>query len=98
MIPTHQQAVEIGRKGGLIGGLVKSPKKAVSSRENGKSGGRPTKAEYILETLNPVTGEWELLFDQRFGIVKVRELARDLRRDFPQLKYRYRDISKRPIM
>lgn len=33
----------VGRKGGLIGGLSRSPAKVAAVRENGKLGGRPRK-------------------------------------------------------
>ena len=33
----------IGRKGGQIGGKVRSPAKLEAARENGKKGGRPKK-------------------------------------------------------
>ena len=36
-------AAILGKKGGLIGGKAKTEKKAASSRENGKLGGRPRK-------------------------------------------------------
>ncbi len=33
----------LGKKGGLVGGKAKSPRKAATSRENGARGGRPKK-------------------------------------------------------
>jgi general stress protein YciG len=37
----NPHAVALGRKGGKIGGRVKSDAKAAAARENGKRGGRP---------------------------------------------------------
>jgi len=37
----NPHAVALGRRGGQIGGAVKSAIKALAARENGKRGGRP---------------------------------------------------------
>ena len=37
----NPHAVALGRKGGQIGGAVRSAIKALAARENGKKGGRP---------------------------------------------------------
>jgi hypothetical protein len=41
----NPHAVALGRKGGKVGGLARTPKKARSSRRNGKLGGRPKKVQ-----------------------------------------------------
>lgn len=41
----NPHAVALGRKGGRIGGAVKTHLKAQAARENGKKGGRPKKAK-----------------------------------------------------
>jgi general stress protein YciG len=40
----NPHAVALGRKGGQIGGAVRSAIKALAARENGKKGGRPRTA------------------------------------------------------
>ena len=40
----NPHAVALGRKGGQIGGAVRSAIKALAARENGKKGGRPRNA------------------------------------------------------
>lgn len=40
-----QNAVKLGRKGGLVGGLSKSKAKVEASRKNGALGGRPKKQQ-----------------------------------------------------
>ena len=39
----NPHAVALGRRGGQIGGAVKSAIKTLAARENGKKGGRPPK-------------------------------------------------------
>lgn len=41
---------------GKLGGSVKSDTKAISSRENGKLGGRPRKINQVESTINQTTG------------------------------------------
>lgn len=38
-----RHAAALGKKGGKVGGLSKSPAKTAAARENGKKGGRPRK-------------------------------------------------------
>jgi general stress protein YciG len=40
----NPHAVALGRKGGQIGGAVRSAIKTLAARENGKKGGRPRTA------------------------------------------------------
>jgi hypothetical protein len=40
----NPHAVALGRRGGQIGGAVRSAIKALAARENGKKGGRPRNA------------------------------------------------------
>ena len=40
----NPHAVALGRRGGQIGGAVKSAIKTLAARENGKKGGRPRNA------------------------------------------------------
>jgi hypothetical protein len=46
----NQHAVALGKKGGKIGGLSRSPAKIATAKANGKKGGRPKK---IVEPANP---------------------------------------------
>jgi hypothetical protein len=39
----NPHAVALGRRGGQIGGAVRSVSKALAARENGRKGGRPRK-------------------------------------------------------
>jgi general stress protein YciG len=39
----NKHAVALGRKGGKIGGAVKSPAKSAAAQANGQKGGRPRK-------------------------------------------------------
>jgi hypothetical protein len=43
MSTKNPHAVALGRKGGKIGGAVKSPAKSAAARTNGAKGGRPRK-------------------------------------------------------
>jgi general stress protein YciG len=43
----NPHAVALGRKGGKVGGKVKSEKKAAAARLNGRKGGRPLKSKPI---------------------------------------------------
>jgi hypothetical protein len=41
--PKNPHAIALGRKGGKVGGAVKSPAKSAAARTNGAKGGRPRK-------------------------------------------------------
>lgn len=45
MTAKNPHAVALGRRGGQVGGKVKSEAKAAAARENGKKGGRPPKSK-----------------------------------------------------
>lgn len=44
----NKHAVALGKKGGKIGGLSRSPAKVASARLNGARGGRPRKVREVI--------------------------------------------------
>ena len=53
-------AAELGRRGGLVGGLAKTPAKKAASAKNGQLGGRPRQfrkcTRYGSHRFDPKTG------------------------------------------
>jgi hypothetical protein len=60
----NPHAVALGKKGGQVGGLAKSPAKTAAARLNGAKGGRPRKFARVICTRCCGSGEgWHA--DQR---------------------------------
>ena len=48
----NRHAAALGKKGGKVGGLAKSPAKTAAARANGAKGGRPKKTVSVSELPN----------------------------------------------
>jgi hypothetical protein len=63
-MPKNLHAVALGKKGGQVGGLARSPAKTAAARLNGAKGGRPRKFARVICTRCCGSGEgWHA--DQR---------------------------------